>query len=92
MKKVVNIDEYISEREMEFVINGKTYIVKDIPLDLEEKVKDGIKGIKAALAEMFSCDLKELEGLGQGACVKICDQVNKNFLPQANSPKDQSTD
>jgi hypothetical protein len=91
MGKLVNIDEYLSEKEMEFVVKGKKYVVKDIPLDLEEKVKDGIKGIKEALASMFNCNLEELDGLGQGACIKIWEEVNKNFLPQANSPNDQSS-
>jgi hypothetical protein len=92
MGKVVNIDSYLTDKEMQFVVNGKTYTVKDIPLELEEMVKDGIKGIKKALATMFGCDIKELEGLGQGACIKIWEEVNKNFLPQTNLQKDQSTD
>lgn len=89
MSKVVNIDEFLNEKEMKFVIKGKEYIVKDIPLEAEDALKDGVKGMRKALASMFGCGVEELEGLGQGACIKIWEEVNRNFLPVPDSEKDQ---
>ena len=90
MSKVVNIDEFITEKEMVFVVGGKEYRVKDIPLGIDKFVdENGINGIKSAVAKMFGCSEEDLAGLGQGACLKIWEEVNKNFLPIPDSASNQ---
>ena len=89
-KKVVNIDEFLSEKALEFVVNGKTYLVKDIPVETGKELSEGgIDALRKAVAKMFNCQESEIANLGQGALMKIIEEANKNFLPTFNSPENQ---
>ena len=89
-KKVVNIDEFLNEKALEFVVNGKTYLVKDIPVESsKELASGGIDSLRKAVARMFNCDEKELANLGQGALMKIIEEANKNYNRKVKGISDE---
>ena len=88
-KKVVDIDKFLDDKKMTFVIKGKTYEVTDIPADMEKMSQDGIDGLREGVAKMLGCPVEVVEDLGQGALVHILEEANANFLPSLGSTKEK---
>ena len=84
---VVDIDNFISEHGVEIVIKGKTYLVQDIPTEVQEelgKVPMDHRKVVAMLLDLE--DESILEGYGIVALAKIVNAVHENLL-QRVSPK-----
>ena len=86
--KVVNIDEFLREKQFKIVLKGKEYVVGDIPVEVSEILTNPPVDYKKACSLILGCDEKELDGVGIGALTKIVNSCYEN-LAQNDSAKSQ---
>jgi len=84
MSKVINIDDFLKERTVEVKLGGKTFVVKDIPLEVRELLSEGGDS-KKIVKMILNCTDKDLEGYGMAAFAAIINQVTENLF-QPSSP------
>lgn len=87
-KKVVNIDEFLQERQFSISLNGKEFVVKDIDPEAFEILRNEGAN-KEAIKMLLSCEDKDLDGYGIAAYGKIVKSITENLL-QEPSQEDQS--
>jgi len=69
-KKSTDIDALVGKDQLELTIGGKTYYVKDVPLELflqtasEEEQTQDPKLLHRQLAQLFGVDVDELTHIG----------------------------
>ncbi|HXK71964.1 MAG TPA: hypothetical protein PLQ68_04590 [Clostridia bacterium] len=77
-KKIVNIDEFLDENSIEFTLNGKKYLVKDVDVSFEAMDMENTDK-REILANVLQCDVKELEKVGLLAITKVLSVITENF-------------
>ena len=90
--KTINIDDFLKERSLQFTLNGKNYIIKDISTKAIEILRSEETGReKEGIKELLQCEDKDLEGYGLVTFNKILKDATENLL-QGPSQEDQSKD
>jgi hypothetical protein len=79
MSKVINIDDFLKERTVEVKLGSKTFVVKDIPLEVRELLAEGGDSRKVVMM-ILNCSEKDLEGYGMAAFAAIINQVTENLF------------
>lgn len=77
--KTVDIDKLLEEEGMEFVINGKKFVVKDVSDSMSDSMEAGMKPREFVKAVLGATD-EDLAGYGLLAMAKIVEQISTNFL------------
>ena len=88
--KVVNIDDFLTETGIKIVLAGKEYVVKDIPLKVQEMLSEEKPNTKKAVATLLGLKEEDLKGYGVVALSKILKVVYENLLQDVVSPKEVS--
>ena len=78
--KTVNIDEYLKDHAVEFVLNGKKYVVKDVSPKVREMMSAEDIDERAIVKELLGCSDNDLEGYGIAAFVAIIREVTENLF------------
>lgn len=84
MPKVINIDEFLKEKECEVQIGGKTFKVKDISTDVRKLMESPEHDSKEIVKAILGCEDKDLEGYGMVAMAAIINQVTENLFPTSS--------
>jgi hypothetical protein len=89
-----NVDEFLEEAAIEIIIGGKTFIVKDMPQDLQEKTDAGVKeqDTKKLLAAILQCKESDVKDIGVKATGAIIEYITKNLFTADDSADTQSID
>jgi hypothetical protein len=82
--KTINIDDFLNENAVEFVINGKKFIVKDVSMEHAEALSKEDSDRKAILTKVLGCELEDLESYGAIGIMKIIAFINENLLPKVS--------
>jgi len=89
-KKSTDIDALIGNDQLELTMNGKTYVVKDVPLSLflevstnGESSQQDPRILHKQLAQLFGVDVSELESVGFRAAALAIAAV-RNWLFEAS--------
>lgn len=88
MGKKIDIDEYLQERSVEIVLNGKTFHVKDVDIETKKLIQAENVDEKKVVMKLLSCTEKDLEGYGLAAFTAIINQVTRNLF-QTSSQENQ---
>ena len=88
-KKVVNIDEFLQERQFTISLNGKEFVVRDIDPEAFEMLREHGAN-KEAIKKLLGCEDQDLEGYGIAAYGKIVKSITENLLqePSQNEASD----
>lgn len=81
MGKKVDIDEYLQRNEVELTLNGKTFVVKDIPEDVVSMMREENSSQKEIVKKLLNCEDKDLEGYGVAAFAGIVKNVTDSLFP-----------
>ncbi len=93
MGKKFNVDEYLATNEIVITLNGKDFMVRDVPEETAQKMRDKDVSQKDIIKEILHCTDKDLEGYGMATFAGIIKNVTEAiFPPQKDSPETQSTD
>lgn len=90
--KVVNIDEFLTETGVKIVLKGKEYVIKDIPLKVQEILSEEKPNTKKAVSLLLGIKEEDLEGYGVVALSKIIKVAYENLLKDVVSPSKVSKD
>ena len=90
--KVVNIDEFLTETGVKIVLKGKEYVIKDIPLKVQEILSEEKPNTKKAVSLLLGIKEEDLEGYGVVALSKIIKVAYENLLKDVVSPSKASKD
>lgn len=89
--KTLNIDEYLNERSLDVQIGGKSFKVKDLPLEARTMMRQDDPDQKEIVKKILGCEDKDLEGYGVAAFAAIINQVTENlFRPSSQSGQSES--
>lgn len=86
-KKVVNIDDFLQERQFTISLGGKEFTVKDIDPEAMDILKEH-GATKEVIMKLLGCEEKDLDGYGIAAYGKIIKSITENLL-QEPSQEDQ---
>ena len=84
--KVFNVDEYLNDKGIEIIINGKKFQVMDIPFEVHEKLQED-KSQKEAVKMLLGCTDEDLKGYGIGAIGAIVRNIIENLFPKPSQDK-----
>ena len=87
MAKVIDIDKFLNEKECEIKIGGKTFIVKDIPMEVRKLMQEDAVDSKEIVKQILGCTDKDLEGYGMAAMAAIINQVTENLFTPSSQKK-----
>lgn len=87
MPKVINIDDFLKDKECEVHIGGKTYKVKDIPMEVRKLMQSPDSDSKEIVKKILNCEDKDLEGYGMAAFAAIINQVTENLFQPSSQKK-----
>lgn len=79
--KVVDIDQFLSERAFKIKINGKEFTVKDLDPQVMKDLREN-QDEKQAIQEILGCEKKDLDGYGLATFNHILNQVTENLLKE----------
>ncbi len=74
-----NVDEYLEQNGVTIRINGKDFVVKDVPSTFQSTIEE--KDTKEAIKLLLDCSDKDLEGYGEVAFSAIVNKVTENLFP-----------
>ena len=88
----IDIDDFIAEHGVEIVIHGKSYLIRDIPTNVQEELSEPLIDHKKVVTMLLGLkDSSILDDYGIVALSKIVNAVHENLLLGV-SPKNQSKD
>lgn len=87
--KTFDVDKYLNERATEIKLNGKTFVVKDIPEDAQQMFGKEDAQPKEIVKVILGCTDEDLKPYGTAAYSGIINEVTKNLF-QDSSQNDQS--
>jgi hypothetical protein len=82
--KTINIDDFLNENAVEFVVNGKKFIVRDVSMEHAEALSKEDCDRKVVLSKVLGCDPTDLESYGAIGVMKIVAFINENLLPKVS--------
>jgi len=83
----VDIDSFIADHGVEIIIKGKSYVIHDIPTDVQEELSKTPIDHRVVVTKLLGLkDDSPLKGYGIVALAKIVNAVHENLL-QGVSPK-----
>jgi hypothetical protein len=85
--QVLDVDKYLEESGVEIIIKGKSYVVRDIPVEVQEELRKEFPDFKEVIKILL--DLKDvaiLDGYGVVALSKIVTAVHENLLQRGALP------
>lgn len=89
MTKVVDVDKFLNDTCVSITLNGKTFEVKDVPIELFDRYNASeTKDLKGFVAEILNCAAEDLASYGIRALKHIIEEVFENFT-STSSPSDQ---
>ncbi|RLG72207.1 MAG: hypothetical protein DRO11_02770 [Methanobacteriota archaeon] len=80
MRKVLNVDEFLQAQTIEVQLKGKTYLVKDIPVEVQDMLAKEPPDYAGAVAAILGIDRSELADCGIITLVKIVQFVHENLV------------
>lgn len=83
MNKVLDIDKFLQENGVEVKLKGKTYVVRDIPLDVQDYLQEDNINLKLAASKILGCSEEDLDGYEAVALMKIVRFVQEKLLGEA---------
>lgn len=84
--KVFNVDEFLTDNSIEITLNGKKFIVKDIPFEVHEKLQEE-KSQKEAVKMLLGCSDEDLNPYGIAAIGALIRNIIANLFPKLSQNK-----